>query len=280
MRYNILICLLTISTSSHAQTISVIATLTNGLRDTLKFGFVQNATLNEDNSLGEQNIFMSPINGYEGRILQRDSSNYSCAMQFDGSRIYYPANFDSKINYRNLLDTSMQNRLFELWYSDNQTDSLEFICDIPLKSFLSYGLVAPQDCFGDPPSPIGILQITDDTVKHVKEKLQPGLGIKQYILITNPNITITALDEKAPPKNTSDISVYPNPTLKSFSVLYSNPEDLTEISVFDSIGKLIQHFDSMPEKSEIDLRQFYEGIYFVSFVIKNGDHIIKKVIKQ
>lgn len=280
MRYSILICLLAISISSHTQTLTVITTLTNGLRDTLKLGFVLNATLNEDNSLGEQNIFMNPVNGYEGRIFQRDSSNFSCAMQFNESRVYYPANFDSKINYRNLLDTSLQNRLFELWYSDNQTDSLEFICDIPLKSFLSYGLVAPQDCFGDPPSPIGILQITDDTVRQLKDKVQPGLGIKQFILVTNPNITITALDERAPPKNTMDISVYPNPTLTGFSVLCSNPEDLTEISVFDSIGKLIQHFDSMPEKSEIDLRQFSEGTYFVSFVIKNGDHIIKKVIKQ
>ena len=280
MRYFILIGLFTISINSHTQTMTVITTLTNGLRDTLKFGFVQNGTLGEDIVLGEKNIFSTPINGYEGRILQRDSINFSCAMQYNESRVYYPGNFDSKVNYRNLLDTSLQNRLFELWYTDNQTDSLEFRCDIPLKSFLLYGLLAPQDCFGDPPSPIGISEITDDTVRQIKEKLQPGLGIKQFILITNPNITITALDEKAPTKNTMDIIVYPNPTFNSFSVLCSKPQELTEILVFDSIGQLIQHDNSIHNKNEIDLRQYSEGLYLVTFVLRSGEHITKRIVKQ
>lgn len=280
MRYNILIGLLAISISSHTQTMTVITTLTNGLRDTLKFGFVQNATLDEDISLGELNLFMTPINGYVGRVLQRDSSNFSCAMELNESRIYYPVNLDSKINYRNLLDTSLQNRLFELWYSDNQTDSMEIICDIPLKSFLWGGLQYPNDCLGDPPSPVGLLVIHDDTVKHAKVKLQPGVGIKQFIFITNPNITTTALVERISAKRDLDISVYPNPTSGSFFIQPPNSQEIRDVLIYDYVGKLLEQFDSMSYTSGIDLSQSGSGVYIVRIVLRNGEHVIKMIVKQ
>lgn len=259
---------------------TVITTLTNGLRDTIRFGFVSNATLNEDNSLGEQNIFMTSVNGYEGRVLQRDSSNFSCAMELNYSRMYYSVNFDSKVNYRNLLDTSLQNRLFELWYSDNQTDSVEFICDIPLNSFLFYGLLYPFDCFGDPPSPRAIVEIENDTVKHAKVKLQPGLGIKQFIFITNPNITLTSLDERISAKHDLDISVYPNPTLGRFFIQPPNSQEIKEILIYDYVGKLIEQFDSMSYTSGFDLSQYVSGVYIVKIALKNGEYVIKMISKQ
>jgi hypothetical protein len=280
MRYIILIGLLVFSTYSRAQTMTVITNLANGLRDTLKFGFAQNATLAEDNFLGEENLFMTPVIGYEGRILQRDSSHFSCAMEINDSRIYYPVNFDSKTNYRNISDTSLQNRLFELWYSDNRTDSMEVICDIPWNSFIWGAYQYPQDCLGDPPSPVGILVVQDDTVKHFKFKLQPNLGIKQFILITKPNITITALDEKAYVDNKMDIHVYPNPTSGRIFVQYPNTQEIKEIFIYDSMGKLIEQFDSISYNTGIDLSQYSKGAYIVEFVSGKGEHILKRIVKQ
>ena len=280
MRFITVIGLLAFSIASRTQTMTVISTLTDGQRDTLRFGFFQNATLAEDNSLGELNIFMTPVDGYEGRVLQRDSGNFSCAMQLNGQRIYYPENFDSKINYRNPEDTSLQNRLFELWYSDNQTDSVEMICDIPLRSFLSGAHQYIADCLGDPPSPVGILIIQDDTIKHVRFAVHPGLGIKQFIFITNPDITITSQDEIPHTDNQININVYPNPTSGSFFVQPPNTEEISRIFIYDSIGKLMEQFDSTSYDSGIDLSFYSSGLYMVLFELRNGKYILKMLLKQ
>ena len=96
MRYLLLIGLMVASVNSDAQTMTMITTLLDGSRDTIKFGFVQNSTLGEDVSLGEKNLFMTPVNGYEGRILQRDSINFSCGSEFDIPDVYFPDSFDSE----------------------------------------------------------------------------------------------------------------------------------------------------------------------------------------
>lgn len=50
-RLSLLIGFLTTTFMSSAQTMTVITTLINGQKDTLKFGFVQNATQVEDDFL-------------------------------------------------------------------------------------------------------------------------------------------------------------------------------------------------------------------------------------
>jgi hypothetical protein len=280
MRNIFFIGLLTISIPSYSQVMTIITTLNNGLRDTVKFGFVPDATLDEDISLGEMNVFTTPVNGYEGRILQRDSSNFSCAVQHDNSKVYYSDNFDSKFNYRNPSDTSLQNRLFEIWYSDNQTDSLEFICDIPFKSFLLSGVQYPFDCFGDPPSPGGLLVIQDDTLKHIKAKITQGLGVRQYIFITKPDITLTAVDENALQGNKTDFNVYPNPSSGIFYFQYPSAHEIRKIYIYDSIGKENEYYETIPNILKLDLSQYSSGTYIAVFVLGNGDHIIKRIIKQ
>ena len=276
----LIIGILAFSMPSYTQTMTIITTLTDGSRDTVKIGFVPDATLGEDIALGEQNVFMSPVNGYEGRILQRDSTNFSCAEEIDGSRIYYPDNFDSKINYRNPEDTSLQNRLFEIWYSDEQTDSVELICDIPIRSFLFTAHQYIIDCFGDPPSPMGILVIQDDTIKHIKYATTFGLGIKQLIVFAKPAIQTTSLDEMTDTDEKMDINVYPNPTSGKLSVQSPNAQEIREILIYDSIGHSIGRFDPPSVSTEIDLSPYSSGMYVGVFVLRNGERVSKVILKQ
>jgi|GEM_PF-4895555 len=278
LRYLLFTGFMVISLSANGQIMTVITRHIDGSRDTIKFGFVEDATLDEDIALGEQNIFMTPVNGYEGRILQRDSGNYSCAIQLDWSKVYYPGNFDTKINYRNPLDTSLQNRFFETWYSDNQTYSLEFICDIPIKSFLLEAYLFNYDCGVDPPLP-GIWSMQNDTIKHAILTFPAGLGIKQQIFITNPNITTSTIDEKSNVGD-NDIIVYPNPTNGTFYFQQSTALEIERISVYNFIGEQIEQFDSLPIDSEIGLDQFSNGPYLVVFSLRNGEQIVRRVIKQ
>lgn len=278
MRNILLLCLLTISIQSNGQILTLITTLTDGSKDTVKFGFVDGATQGEDASLGEMNVFMTPTNGYEGRILQRDSSNFSCAMELDRTRIYYPENFDTKVNYRDRLDTTLQNRLFEVWYSDGQTDSMEMICDIPFSSFLNGALLYSIDCIWDPP--VGILVIQDDTLKHIKFKMQLGLGVKQINFITNPEINTTSLAKGKPIKETIEINIFPNPTNDKICINSNRLEEIEDVVIYTSIGGVVDHFKSMPINAEIDISEYANGIYMIVLVLKNGEHLIKRIIKQ
>ena len=94
MRFFTLLFILSCSISSFCQNVSVIATNYSGIKDTVRFGFANDASLEEDTLLGEKNIFLTPVNGFEGRILQRDSNNFNCAKLIDLSDVYYQNNFD------------------------------------------------------------------------------------------------------------------------------------------------------------------------------------------
>jgi hypothetical protein len=280
MRYLLLIALLGVTIHSPAQVMTVITTLHDGSRDTIKFGFVQNATIGEDVALGEENIFMTPVIGYEGRILQRDQDSFSCAMLNNQPPIYYVDNFDSKVNYRNPSDTSLQNRLFETWYSDSNTDSLEMICDIPISSFLQIAYLHVDDCDSDPPAPVAILVIQDDTVTHTKMKIPLGISIKQLIYITEPGIILTSHDDHTIEKEISDLTVFPNPTQQTFTIQLHNHQKIEGVSIFNSIGQLLFWQLSNTSIAEIDLRAFSKGIYIIVVTSSNGDRAIKKVLKQ
>lgn len=277
MRFLSLAIFLVYSTHTLSQNVTLMATHDSGARDTVTFGFNADASLEEDPWLGENNLFLTPVNGFEGRILQRDMDHYSCAILFDHTEVYYQNNFDSKINYRDPLDTTSQNRLFEVWYSDNQLDSIKIISDRVLREFF-YALILVGDCHHDPPPPVGILVIEDDTIKQIEFKLPAGLGINHFIFFTAPQIT-TSIDKVTSDRET-DISLYPNPTSGHFFIHHSGDIEIEDILIYNSIGQLIRHFDSFPGKSEIDMSAYSHGSYAVIFLLKNGKQIIRKLVKQ
>lgn len=280
MRYLVIIGLLVVITDSPAQIMTVITTLQDGSRDTIHFGFIQEATIGEDVALGEENLFMSPVKGYEGRILQRDQGNFSCAMLYDETPVYYDNNFDSKANYRNISDTSLQNRLFETWYSDTSIDSIEMICDIPISSFLQAGYWHLDDCDSDPPAPVGIMVIKDDTVTHTRTKITLGIGLKQLIYITEPDIILTSEKDHPIERELSGIDIFPNPTHQTFTIQLPGHRKIKEVSILNALGKLLFRQHSNSSEAEIDLGTLSDGVYLIVVTSSNGDQAIKRIIKQ
>lgn len=280
MRFLLLIGLLSVYMYSPAQIMTVITTLQNGSRDTIKFGFIQNATIDEDLALGEVNLFMSPAIGYEGRILQRDQSNFSCAMIYDQTPVYYDNNFDSKTNYRNASDTSLQNRLFETWYTDSNIDSIEMFCDIPISSFLQFGYWHVAACDSDPPAPIGLLVIEDDTATHTKWKTTLGIDLKQLIYITDPEIILNTNNHLPITSGLLAIDIFPNPAQETVTIKLPGLQKIKEVSIFNSLGKLLLRQSSNSSDAEIDISAFSNGVYCIVVVSGNGDQAIKKLIKQ
>ena len=278
MRQILFFGLFAITFSSQAQVFTIIATTHEGEKDTVKFGFVQNATLGEDAALGEQNVFMTPVNGYESRVLQRDSIHYSCARDYYETPVYFPDNFDSKFNYRDPLDTSLQNRLFEIWHSALFPDSMEFICDIPFKSFIAQGLVFPADCDHEPPPLVGLWVISDDTSRYVKFKVE-NIGFRQQVFVTKPGIT-TALKELENPDKDLDVYIYPNPTSGIFYIQSHSQVQIERIYIYNSIGNLIESFNAWPSRGEFDLGDYASGTYIIQFIPSFGNPVSRIIFKQ
>ena len=72
-----------ISFSSLAQGFKIVGVSNNSVRvDSVTFGFDNNATIGIDTQLGEVNIFNQPAKPFDMRVVQRDSTNFSCTYTF------------------------------------------------------------------------------------------------------------------------------------------------------------------------------------------------------
>jgi hypothetical protein len=75
------------------------------------------------------------------------------------------------------------------------------------------------------------------------------------------------------------IKLFPNP-VADFLNLETKGIDLSEIVVFNSLGQKLMFFSLKDENSkQIDLSNLNSGIYFIKISSKNGESIIKKIIK-
>jgi uncharacterized delta-60 repeat protein len=92
--------------------------------------------------------------------------------------------------------------------------------------------------------------------------MQPAspLGIKEYV--------------------DSYIRIYPIPVIDKLFISVSNPLPQTSISIFSVTGQPVYTSKITNIITEIDLSQYPSGVYFIRIVSKNGETIIKKIIKQ
>jgi hypothetical protein len=77
----------------------------------------------------------------------------------------------------------------------------------------------------------------------------------------------------------SSLQLFPNP---STGVFYMKSEVEGKISVFNISHQVISTFSHTPVNSvsEIDLRQFQVGVYYVQFISKDGEVHREKIIKM
>jgi hypothetical protein len=73
---------------------------------------------------------------------------------------------------------------------------------------------------------------------------------------------------------TNTFSIYPNPSKGSFVIEIN--EEIDEITIFNTLGKIVLNIDKPTLKNSVDLSDFDNSIYYVS--IKQNSHTITKKI--
>ena len=75
----------------------------------------------------------------------------------------------------------------------------------------------------------------------------------------------------------SVVTVYPNPTNQSLTILNTSLEDIKDVMLYDISGRLINNFG---KTLELDLSGNPTGMYLIQVRYNNGQTISSKIIKE
>lgn len=79
-------------------------------------------------------------------------------------------------------------------------------------------------------------------------------------------------------RNHDFVNVFPNPVFDVLS--FSSTEKINKFSIYSIDGQLIKTFDIDAFSEKINLNFLLNGIFFIEFITKNNNKIIKKIIKK
>jgi hypothetical protein len=79
--------------------------------------------------------------------------------------------------------------------------------------------------------------------------------------------------------NPPGVEIYPNPSNGKFQLIFKE-QSADEIEVMDVLGKRVYKFTIKNGMPDIDISDEVRGIYFLKLKYKNGDVMIKKIIKE
>ena len=96
------------------------------------------------------------------------------------------------------------------------------------------------------------------------------VGIRGNAILSNQNFEIF---------NKNDISLFPNPVDNILNFLTSDSISVSQIIIYDLMGKQINNYNSIINNS-IDINNLSKGIYLVKIITSNNDVITKKIIKN
>ena len=91
----------------------------------------------------------------------------------------------------------------------------------------------------------------------------------QYITVKIDDSLITGVDENL----AASFEVYPNPTNNT---LYING-DVQDVTIFNAVGQQVLFVENA---NTIDVAELSEGLYFVRMSDKNGNSVVKKIVKK
>ena len=90
--------------------------------------------------------------------------------------------------------------------------------------------------------------------------------------------TVQGIDDEVPGTNNFDISIYPNPATGDFIYIDAKSQEISDIKLFDSLGREIG-LDQIGECTHvIDIPDLMPGIYYLSLKV-SGNKIIRRFIK-
>ncbi len=255
------------SFSLSAQEFTIIAFNTDEKTDTITIGYRPNASLGIDNQFNEVNIFGQPVTQpVDIRVLQRDSANFSCAYLNERStqKIFFPTNFDSKINWRNRNDTTLLNRTFELKCLTSK------IKKIKIKQNLGYPSLNIFERYIDYENGCGLRDtfvffiIYDNVIEFLTTN---NSAFSNFIIVMNKRLL---LDTQSPIKNAS-FKTYPNPFDTQLTIEIPENQVVSDLKLVDILGRIVFSKKMNPsDPVTLDLAHLKKGSYFLTLYDNRG----------
>lgn len=238
--------------------------------DTVKIGFLPEATLGIDTELGENNISdLPPFGSLDVRVLQRDSLHYVCTYNDEENSqfVFFTNNFDSKINYRPYSSVESSNVFHIQVHSTDHFKTFLLKGDRELNSIIESLVISSDSC--------QMINMAGNSLNFTGKTymINSAIEIKYITIIFKENIVHTST-----PFLKEGIAVVPNPFKEQFTIDIKNPNvDLIEI--YSAMGKK-QIMISNDNKFVVDTHVWPSGFYFIKYRDKNSKIIgTKKIVK-
>ena len=120
-------------------------------------------------------------------------------------------------------------------------------------------------------------QIGDYVITYSIGPIKSGDTNRYYNTIFNIELTDSTLSNSN--LETFPFSIYPNPTNNIIN--FKSSKQISEIKVYNTLGKLVKSFDIKTNEGSIDLSQFSTGMYMTVFYDENQQKaIVKRVMKN
>jgi hypothetical protein len=273
--------------SSYGQGFKIVAINDNLVRvDSVIFGYTDNATLGVDAALGEANIFNRPVQSYDMRVVQRDSTNFSCSSTLlynsnghiiDTVKHYFPTNFDSKVNYRSKRDTSFLNRLFEIKFLSSNIMQF-YISSLVPNQFADFTKRNAFNRYLDSclsKKPAVLLYIFDPLRPQDPILVVTNSPISNMVFLFDPGFL---LDSREATINTKT-RVYPNPASDVLIIDNIEVGKVKNLRLFDILGRevLTQKVEGS-ESVELNVSQLSRGTYLLTLYNDAAQTIFTKTV--
>jgi hypothetical protein len=107
---------------------------------------------------------------------------------------------------------------------------------------------------------------------------EDGETTLNYTVTVNYSSTATGITSAV---NDFDVKLYPNPTAGKFTVHIPNGFNEFElISIYNMQGQKMEDKIISGEYTDIDIKQYSTGVYFLKIAAKSGQSITKKLVKE
>jgi hypothetical protein len=270
----LIIILFSFSPNLFGQGYKLVAIAGNGKKDSVRFGFRDNATMGIDANLGEVNISNQPSSEVDIRVVQRDSVNFSCTYTFvrrtaDTIKHFFPINFDSKVNYRKKSDTSFINRIFEVKFLTKNIVDIELWAE-PLTSgsvLDSFGFFI-DSCL----KKVNLVSIDLNSTYPIK--IRGGSIFSNLIFVFKKGFILP--NEENFNKR---VTVYPNPCKNQLNIDVSTQNQVKNIVIFDIFGReILKKEGDYGEHIDLDVSSLNRGTYFISGFNETSQSVFSKLI--
>jgi hypothetical protein len=248
-----------------------------GRKDTVIFGVNDTSTLGIDTSLGEVNIYGTPFDSLDIRIIQRDSAHFNCIRTSHYTSVvtnlYFPENIESKIDFRPFGPFISVYNNFEIFinainypvviradFSDIQGSWLEgysviHLLDSNCDAVETKGIYSTQ-------TNDTLFTLPDSSFNTLVANFQHEVGIAEINSLNNL------------------VTISPNPLSENLHVKIANLTlDKAAMTVYNLFGQKFIGNQITQESFEINVADLTSGIYILE-ISNNNKTIRQKFIKK